>query len=210
MKASVTARVIIKRHERKGLSLIELLVIVAITSLLSAILLPVFVGGAIRAAKKYVQAVHIQQVRFRTWASGMFVFVLVASLLSSICSPISAFPPSYVIAKTLILAIVIASMIILIIIMLLAVASQSSSSPKHPWSAEWLLHCLLPRKDREELIGDLLEEYQQVFERCGKKKWRADLFLWSQVIGSAWPYLKRLAWVSAGSQLLEWFHKLIK
>jgi len=73
-----------------------------------------------------------------------------------------------------------------------ALGSETTTVPvaaRPPFNAEYLLHILLPSEEREFVIGDLIEEYSQVFERFGKR--RADTWFYKQVAGSLLPLLRR-------------------
>ena len=52
-----------------------------------------------------------------------------------------------------------------------------------------ILHLLLNDDEAEALSGDLHERYAKKSIRLGKR--RADVWLWSQVLRSIWPLLKR-------------------
>lgn len=60
-----------------------------------------------------------------------------------------------------------------------------------PWFAEGLLRRLLPRAERDEVLGDLAEEYAVL--RSARGWWAAERWLWRQVAGSA-PWLVRRSW----------------
>lgn len=58
-----------------------------------------------------------------------------------------------------------------------------------PSRAEYLLRFLpIPHKDREAVIGDLEEEYQDIHHQFGQKQ--ANYWYWCQVIYSFSPYVK--------------------
>lgn len=61
-----------------------------------------------------------------------------------------------------------------------------------PINAEYLLHLILPRGERDFVIGDLIESYHDVLRRFDKK-WRADIWFYKQVIGFLWPLFARAA-----------------
>jgi hypothetical protein len=67
-------------------------------------------------------------------------------------------------------------------------AKPSNSRP--PFHAEYVLHLLLAKHEREALIGDLLEEYEQILHRFGKRY--ADVWFYKQVAFSIWPFVRRL------------------
>lgn len=60
-----------------------------------------------------------------------------------------------------------------------------------PTLAEVMLR-LLPIKNLEFVIGDLLEAYAKQVERMGKK--RADRWFYGQVLRSTWPLIKATLW----------------
>jgi hypothetical protein len=72
----------------------------------------------------------------------------------------------------------------------LATWFPNEQSLRPPMTAEYILHLLLPKKDREACIGDLIEEYRDIYERFGKL--RADFWFSTQVVLSTWPLLRRL------------------
>jgi hypothetical protein len=67
---------------------------------------------------------------------------------------------------------------------------QSTEMPRRPpFNAEYVLHLLLRKDEREVVIGDLIEEYGNILERFNKH--RADLWFYKQVAGSLLPLLRR-------------------
>ena len=64
-------------------------------------------------------------------------------------------------------------------------------------NAELILHLLLRPDEAEAVGGDLQERYLRKVEWFGER--RARLWLWSQVLRSIWPLLKRF--VTAGGFL---------
>ncbi|MGY6277843.1 permease prefix domain 2-containing transporter [Methylomonas sp. MgM2] len=56
-----------------------------------------------------------------------------------------------------------------------------------PSWAQYLLYLFIPRKNREALLGDLEEDYREVYRKFGKNK--AIFFYWSQALRSIWPLL---------------------
>jgi hypothetical protein len=66
-----------------------------------------------------------------------------------------------------------------------------------PKFAEYLLYLLLLKKDREPVLGDLEEEYQEVYNRFGKKL--AIIWYYKQVGASYWPLITR-----ATTKFLKW------
>ncbi len=59
---------------------------------------------------------------------------------------------------------------------------------KPPEMARYLLHLFLSKRDRQNLIGDLIEEYQTVqLHEFGVRK--ANFWFWKQAICSVWPII---------------------
>jgi hypothetical protein len=73
-----------------------------------------------------------------------------------------------------------------------------------PFHAEYLLHLLLAKQEREALIGDLLEEYKQIVHYFGKRY--ADIWFYKQVAFSIWPFVRRI--VTRAAALL-WLSRFI-
>jgi hypothetical protein len=63
------------------------------------------------------------------------------------------------------------------------------ANSKPPINAEYVLHLVLGKEEREVVIGDLVEEYCYVIRRFGRK--HADIWFYKQVIVSVWPFLRR-------------------
>jgi hypothetical protein len=82
-------------------------------------------------------------------------------------------------------------------------ASQSTL----PNTAEYLLYLLLPRKDRESIIGDLYEEYPLVVKKFGVKK--AKLWVYRQVLCSAWPLIQKATKWGLFAWIGEWIRRRI-
>jgi len=62
-----------------------------------------------------------------------------------------------------------------------AETEQGSLLENPPWFAEWALHALLSKKDRESMIGDMLEDYNtRVVPRFGRP-W-ANIWFWIESI----------------------------
>lgn len=61
--------------------------------------------------------------------------------------------------------------------------------PQTPFNAERILHLLLKEDERDAVIGDLVERYEQEIERVGKR--RADFWFYKQIACSMWPLLRR-------------------
>jgi hypothetical protein len=77
----------------------------------------------------------------------------------------------------------------------------SLRNSRPPFHAEYLLHLLLAKAEREAAIGDLVEEYHQIMRRFGKRY--ADVWFCKQVGFSIWPFVRRalaraaaFAWLS--------------
>jgi hypothetical protein len=58
-----------------------------------------------------------------------------------------------------------------------------------PINAEYVLYLFLKREERESVIGDLVECYDRLFRRFGKR--RADIWFYKQVGGSFFALLRR-------------------
>jgi hypothetical protein len=78
-------------------------------------------------------------------------------------------------------------------------------SSRPPFNAEYVLHLLLKRDEREIVIGDLLECYGQLVLRFNKR--RADIWFYKQVIGSLLPLLRR-ALLRIGA--LVWLGRILR
>lgn len=65
--------------------------------------------------------------------------------------------------------------------------AEDVSAP--PRFAEYLLYLFIPKLQRQNLLGDLQEEYLEVSERFGKK--RATFWFYKQVGTSLWPLFRR-------------------
>jgi hypothetical protein len=81
---------------------------------------------------------------------------------------------------------------------------MASATP--PRSAEFLLLCLVPRKNREYLIGCLQEEFQTLLlPKYGR--FYANVYYWSQVLQSlgsvAWGLIKKMASLTALWRILR-------
>lgn len=68
-------------------------------------------------------------------------------------------------------------------------ANETTTVSRLPLNAEYILYFLLPKEEREVVIGDLIEDYGNVRERFGKR--RANAWIYKQVLGSVWPLLRR-------------------
>lgn len=74
-----------------------------------------------------------------------------------------------------------------------------------PRAGEFLLYMILPRNEREYLIGDLAEEYSQVRSKFGKGA--ADVWYYKQVAGSAWPLIKKAVRWGVIASAGEWVRR---
>jgi hypothetical protein len=74
-----------------------------------------------------------------------------------------------------------------------AIAATSFQSEgetvKPPRLGEYLLYFFLTKRERVHLIGDLAEEYQEVFSRFGRRS--ATYWFYKQVFDSLWPLTYR-------------------
>jgi hypothetical protein len=66
------------------------------------------------------------------------------------------------------------------------------ASVKPPRRAEFLLYLFLPKKWREVSLGDLNEDYQEVYRKFGPKP--AAVWYYKQVISSLCPVVFRAIW----------------
>jgi Bacterial RNA polymerase, alpha chain C terminal domain len=78
--------------------------------------------------------------------------------------------------------------------------------PHPPKYGEFLLYLFLKRKDRENVIGDLVEEYSTIIlPKFGVLK--ASLWFWKQVASSImpllWPRMKRLAQLAGAAKMAQ-------
>ena len=74
-----------------------------------------------------------------------------------------------------------------------------------PRNAEYILRLILPKANRQTIIGDLIEEYAEVRNRFGQN--RADYWFRVQVAFSLWPIIRRLLLKAIS---LTWIVKLIR
>jgi hypothetical protein len=84
---------------------------------------------------------------------------------------------------------------------------ESPASPQPPTNAEFILHLLLKKDERDAVIGDLLERYPKKVERFGER--RAKLWFWGEVIRSLWPLIKRACLKTGLVALGEWIWRHI-
>ena len=79
------------------------------------------------------------------------------------------------------------------------------ANPRPPALAEYVLHLVLGKEEREAVIGDLVQDYRHIRRRFGKRK--ADFWFHKQVIWSLWPFLRRAV---VKSVALVWVGKLLR
>ena len=77
-----------------------------------------------------------------------------------------------------------------------------------PQFGEYILYLFLLKKDRDNVLGDLQEEYSEVLLKFGRTK--AKIWYYKQVYTSIWPLLRRalLKW-TALIGIGEWIRRLI-
>lgn len=66
---------------------------------------------------------------------------------------------------------------------------DEKSSQRPPLNAEFVLYLLLRKEERDVVIGDLIECYDQILRRFDKR--HADIWFYKQVIGSLFPLIRR-------------------
>lgn len=76
-----------------------------------------------------------------------------------------------------------------------------------PKFAEYLLH-FLPKKDREQLLGDLEEEYRGIYKKFGRRK--ATFWYYCQVVMSFWPYIAHTIMKLLGWGVVGWVGSAIR
>ncbi|MCQ8118212.1 permease prefix domain 2-containing transporter [Methylomonas rosea] len=64
---------------------------------------------------------------------------------------------------------------------------NSESFAKPPKIAEYILYLFIPKANRNAILGDLEEDYREVYKKFGLKK--AQFFYWWQLIISIWPFI---------------------
>ena len=69
-----------------------------------------------------------------------------------------------------------------------AMASPVASEVTRP-SAEWLLAWVMTKEQREDVLGDLLQEYLTDKVPVHGPRW-AKVWFWSQIARSFWPFLR--------------------
>jgi hypothetical protein len=87
-------------------------------------------------------------------------------------------------------------------------AEQNSSSPppQPPPYGERFLYLVLSKEERENLIGDLAEEFAALQARHGRKF--AKVWYWKQVCGSLLPLIRRAVRWGLLASAVEWFRRL--
>ncbi|HLK59934.1 MAG TPA: permease prefix domain 2-containing transporter [Chthonomonadaceae bacterium] len=82
-------------------------------------------------------------------------------------------------------------------------------APVAPKSAQLILYLLLPKKQREAVIGDLEEQYTEANQCLGKRG--ADFWYYVQVLTSVWPILsswtRKLLKLGGAALLGHWLHQ---
>jgi hypothetical protein len=74
-----------------------------------------------------------------------------------------------------------------------------------PINAEYVLHVVLGKEEREAVIGDLVQEYGCIMLRFGQR--HADIWFYKQVILSVWPFLRRAV---ARAAAFLWLGRLLR
>lgn len=85
--------------------------------------------------------------------------------------------------------------------------TEKSDDQRPPKFAEYLLY-FLPKKEREPLLGDLEEEYREVYKKFGKGK--AKFWYYCQVAMSFWPYIARAVKKLVGLGVVGWAGSVIR
>lgn len=88
----------------------------------------------------------------------------------------------------------------------LAVEEPAASTP--PRFAEYLLYIFLPKRSRDNMLGDLEEEYYKAYRRYGYRY--AQVFYWSQVVRSLWPLIAALVQKALKWGVLGWLGHAIR
>jgi hypothetical protein len=90
---------------------------------------------------------------------------------------------------------------------LLALEDEPRGDVKGPRWGEYLLFLLLPKKDREAVLGDLEEHFGYLLRRNGRLA--AKLWYWSEVLRSVLPIVGRRVEVAVRwLTLLDWWRRL--
>ena len=80
-----------------------------------------------------------------------------------------------------------------------------------PKFGEYLLYFFLSKKNRDSLLGDLVEEFEEVQKKFGRKP--AVIWYYKQVVGSigpvVWMAVKKLAKLGAITAVEEWIRRYI-
>lgn len=74
-----------------------------------------------------------------------------------------------------------------------------------PLNAEYTLHLLLSKDERDAVIGDLIEDYGRILGRFGRV--RADFWFYKQGLSLLWPLVRR-AGLRIGTYL--WLGNLVR
>jgi len=87
------------------------------------------------------------------------------------------------------------------------IVSNRRANPiaRPPFNAEYVLHLLLRKEEREVVIGDLVECYGEILGRFGKR--HADIWFYKQVTGSLLPLFRR-ALLRIGA--LVWLGRILR
>jgi hypothetical protein len=84
---------------------------------------------------------------------------------------------------------------------------ERTNDQRPPKFAEYLLY-FLPKKDREPLLGDLEEEYREIYEKFGRRK--AAFWYYCQVMMSFLPYIVRGIKQLVGLGVVGWAGNAIR
>lgn len=76
-----------------------------------------------------------------------------------------------------------------------------------PKFAEYLLY-FLPKKERDPLLGDLEEEYHEVYPKFGRRK--ARIWYYGQVVQSFWPLIVRCIRKLVALGVVGWLGNVIR
>jgi hypothetical protein len=85
------------------------------------------------------------------------------------------------------------------------IENLGSATSRPPANAEYLLHLVLQKEERDAVIGDLNEEYGYILNRFGRP--RADIWFYKQVFQSVWPFLRRAI---ARAATVVWLSRLLR
>lgn len=90
---------------------------------------------------------------------------------------------------------------------LIGASKQKKLYASTPKFGEYLLYLLLPKRDRENLIGDLAEEYVEVQLKFGTMA--ANIWYYKQVFTSAWPLILKAIRIGLIAWVGEWIRRRI-